>query len=81
MKKRQFYCNDSRAIPDVKKARAEFEMAQEVEERFLHDFDGVDFTVRYGRTLGASRADIGSVATTGNLRFISGESGDRAQYH
>jgi hypothetical protein len=32
--------------PDVKKARAEFEMAQEVEERFLHDFDGVDFTMR-----------------------------------
>ena len=31
----------------VEKARAEFEMAQEVEERFLHDFDGVDFTMRY----------------------------------
>jgi hypothetical protein len=31
---------------DVKKARAEFERAQEVEERFLHDFDGVDFTMR-----------------------------------
>ena len=31
---------------DVKKARAEFEKAQEVEERFLHDFDGVDFTMR-----------------------------------
>ena len=30
--------------PDVKKARAEFVRAQEVEERFLHDFDGVDFT-------------------------------------
>lgn len=32
--------------PDVKKARAEFERAQEVEERFLDDFDGVDFTMR-----------------------------------
>jgi hypothetical protein len=32
--------------PDVKKATAEFERAQEVEERFLHDFDGVDFTMR-----------------------------------
>jgi hypothetical protein len=32
--------------PDVEKARAEFEMAQEVEERFLHDFDGVDFTMQ-----------------------------------
>ena len=31
---------------DVKKAKAEFERAQEVEERFLHDFDGVDFTMR-----------------------------------
>jgi hypothetical protein len=30
----------------VEKARAEFERAQEVEERFLHDFDGVDFTMR-----------------------------------
>jgi hypothetical protein len=32
--------------PGVEKARAEFERAQEVEERFHHDFDGVDFTVR-----------------------------------
>jgi hypothetical protein len=31
---------------DVKKAKAEFERAQEVEERFLHDFEGVDFTMR-----------------------------------
>jgi hypothetical protein len=31
---------------DVKKARAEFERAQKVEERFLHDFDGVDFTMQ-----------------------------------
>jgi hypothetical protein len=32
--------------PDVEKARAEFGRAQEVEERFHHDFDGVDFTMR-----------------------------------
>jgi hypothetical protein len=32
--------------PDVEKAKAEFERAQEVEERFLHDFEGVDFTMR-----------------------------------
>ena len=32
--------------PDVKKAKAEFERAQEVEERFLYDFDGVAFTMR-----------------------------------
>ena len=32
--------------PLVEKARAEFERAQEVEERFLDDFDGVDFTIR-----------------------------------
>ena len=32
--------------PGVEKARAEFERAQEVEERFLDDFDGVDFTTR-----------------------------------
>jgi hypothetical protein len=32
--------------PGVNKAKAEFERAQEVEERFHHDFDGVDFTVR-----------------------------------
>jgi hypothetical protein len=31
---------------DVEKARAEFGKAQEVEERFHHDFDGVDFTMR-----------------------------------
>ena len=33
-------------IPGVEKARAEFGRAQEVEERFHHDFDGVDFTQR-----------------------------------
>jgi hypothetical protein len=32
--------------PGVEKARAEFERAQEVEERFLDDFDGVDFSMR-----------------------------------
>ena len=32
--------------PDIEKARAEFEKAQKVEERFHHDFDGVDFTMR-----------------------------------
>ena len=32
--------------PGVEKARAEFGRAQEVEERFHHDFDGVDFTMR-----------------------------------
>jgi hypothetical protein len=32
--------------PDVEKARAEFERAQKVEERFHKDFDGVDFTSR-----------------------------------
>jgi multidrug efflux pump subunit AcrA (membrane-fusion protein) len=30
--------------PDVEKARAEFDRAHKVEERFHHDFDGVDFT-------------------------------------
>ena len=30
--------------PDVEKAKAEFERAQKVEERFHKDFDGVDFT-------------------------------------
>jgi hypothetical protein len=30
--------------PGVENARAEFGRAQEVEERFHHDFDGVDFT-------------------------------------
>jgi len=32
--------------PGVEKAKAEFGKAQEVEERFLHDFDGIDFTMR-----------------------------------
>jgi hypothetical protein len=32
------------ANPDIKKARAEFERAQKVEERFHKDFDGLDFT-------------------------------------
>jgi hypothetical protein len=32
--------------PDVEKARAEFERAQEVEQRFVKDFEGVDFTKR-----------------------------------
>jgi hypothetical protein len=32
--------------PYVEKAREEFESAQKVEERFYHDFDGVDFTKR-----------------------------------
>ena len=31
---------------DVQKARAEFGRAQETEERFHHDFHGVDFTIR-----------------------------------
>jgi hypothetical protein len=30
--------------PDVQKARAEFDCAQKVKEKFHHDFDGVDFT-------------------------------------
>ena len=30
--------------PDVEKARAEFERAQKIEERFHKDFEGVDFT-------------------------------------
>jgi hypothetical protein len=30
--------------PDIEKAKAEFERAQKVEERFHKDFDGVDFT-------------------------------------
>jgi hypothetical protein len=30
--------------PEVEKARAEFERAQKVEERFHEDFDSVDFT-------------------------------------
>jgi hypothetical protein len=32
--------------PDIEKARAEFERAQEVEQRFVKDFEGVDFTER-----------------------------------
>ena len=31
---------------DVEKAKAAFAQAQAVEERFHHDFDGVDFTMR-----------------------------------
>jgi hypothetical protein len=31
---------------DIEKAKAAFAQAQSVEERFHHDFDGVDFTVR-----------------------------------
>ena len=34
------------ANPEIEKARAEFERAQAVEEKFHHDFDGVDFTMR-----------------------------------
>jgi hypothetical protein len=32
--------------PDIEKARAEFDRAQKVEERFHKDFDGVDFSSR-----------------------------------
>jgi hypothetical protein len=32
--------------PDIEKARAEFDRAQKVEERFHKDFDGQDFTKR-----------------------------------
>jgi hypothetical protein len=32
--------------PGVEKARLEFGRAQDVENRFHHDFDGVDFTMR-----------------------------------
>ena len=32
--------------PDVEKARAEFDRAQKVEERFHKDFDGLGFTSR-----------------------------------
>jgi len=32
--------------PDVEKARARFERAQKVEEKFHHEFDGLDFTTR-----------------------------------
>jgi hypothetical protein len=31
---------------DIEKARAAFGQAQAVEDRFHHDFDGVDFTLR-----------------------------------
>jgi creatinine amidohydrolase/Fe(II)-dependent formamide hydrolase-like protein len=31
---------------DVEKAKAAFDQAQSVEEKFHHDFDGVDFTTR-----------------------------------
>jgi hypothetical protein len=31
---------------EVEKAKAAFDQAQSVEERFHHDFDGVDFTAR-----------------------------------
>jgi hypothetical protein len=31
--------------PGIQKAKAEFERAQKIEERFHHDFDGVDFTI------------------------------------
>ena len=34
------------ANPEIEKARAEFERAQKVEEKFQTDFDGVDFTMR-----------------------------------
>jgi hypothetical protein len=30
--------------PEIEKAKAEFERAQEVEDRFHKDFDGIDFT-------------------------------------
>jgi len=33
-------------VPAVEKARAEFERAQKVEERFNKEFDGLDFTNR-----------------------------------
>jgi hypothetical protein len=32
--------------PDVDKAKADFERAQKVEEEFVKDFQGVDFTKR-----------------------------------
>jgi hypothetical protein len=32
--------------PDVEKAKVDFDRAQEVEERFHKDFDGIDFTSR-----------------------------------
>jgi hypothetical protein len=38
--------------PGVEEARAEFGKAQDVEGRFHHDFDEVDFTMRQGRALG-----------------------------
>jgi hypothetical protein len=33
-------------IPEVQNARAEFERAQKVEERFHTEYDGLDFTKR-----------------------------------
>jgi hypothetical protein len=32
--------------PAIEKAKAEFDRAQKVEEKFHHDFDGIDFTKR-----------------------------------
>ena len=32
--------------PDVEKAKVDFDRAQEVEEKFHKDFDGLDFTSR-----------------------------------
>ncbi len=32
------------ANPEIEKARAEFERAQKVEEKFHKDFDGIDFS-------------------------------------
>jgi hypothetical protein len=32
--------------PEVEKAKAGFDQAQSAEEKFHHDFDGVDFTKR-----------------------------------
>jgi len=41
--------------PDIEKAKAEFERAQEVEERFHKDFDGVDFSDRTDRQSDAGK--------------------------
>jgi hypothetical protein len=38
--------------PDIEIARAEFDRAQKMEERFHRDYDGVDFT---GNSLSALR--------------------------
>src|SRR6516164_5164792 len=40
------YWNALRAIPAFEKGKAEFERAQNVEETFHKDFDGIDFTSR-----------------------------------